>query len=206
MTIQQKVLVLITALIIGLFVSRDVFALSLDPGEEFTFTDTNPIISVDPEEEDTWILIHTLGDGEFDPDLGGNEDIDILSAILTLNLTYTAERQGRSGEFQVRIKTELDEINIGQIQINPGGAGPYTTTFEPILIKDNALRAISEDKSARIELEVKKGTLHSVNSSTLYGNGVVAPEPISMVLVGVGMLGLPFLRRFRGLKKGSARR
>jgi len=83
-------------------------------------------------------------------------------------------------------------------QIKWNGAGPYTTTFAPISLKDNALKAISEDKSARIELEVKKGTLHSVNSSTLSGNGVVAPEPVSMVLVGVGMLGLPFLQKLRG--------
>ena len=190
--------VAIVVLLLGILVfAANAFALS--PGQSFTFEDINPIISIDPEEADTWILRHTLFDSEFDPALSGNEIIDILSATLTLNLTYTAEQQGKSGEFQLKIKTELDEINLGLIQIKPDGAGPYTTTFAPISLKEHALRAISEDKSARIELEVKKGTLHSVNSSTLSGNGVVAPEPVSMLLVGVGMLGLPFLLRSRRL-------
>ena len=64
----------------------------------------------------------------------------------------------------------------------------------------DALNSIA-DKAAGMKLHAVYGTVESVNSSMLSGSGVVAPEPISMLLVGAGMAGLPLAGRFRRFRR-----
>lgn len=63
---------------------------------------------------------------------------------------------------------------------DPLAAGSYTLEFGVRNVKNNLNPSIA-----------------------LFDGATVAPEPISMLLVGVGMFGLPFALRFRGFTKRS---
>ncbi|MBI5025703.1 MAG: PEP-CTERM sorting domain-containing protein, partial [Nitrospirae bacterium] len=75
-------------------------------------------------------------------------------------------------------------------------SGPFVKAWTHKITEPLALQAIA-DKSALIKLTANVGKLDEVHFSFIGGSGVVAPEPITMALVGAGMAGLPFAGRFR---------
>jgi hypothetical protein len=187
----------IAILIAGLliFAAANVFALS--PGTPFTFAD-----AVFPGATNTWT--HSIA--SFTPSLSGNEPLNITSADLYLNLTFTPawfDLGGGQGVYLYVGSPSLDGYYIGNSFIyGTSTPGQVTANWLTLITNPSALNAIA-DKQAQILLTSNYGTLNSVNFSYLHGEGVVGPEPISMLLVGVGIAGLPVAGRFRRfIKKG----
>lgn len=189
-------------LIFGLILATNAFALT----GTFTFTDTVSSPAA-PTVGTTWTWTHTLKNTDFKPLLIG--DIDkIISAKLALNFTFIPAQTGNCTNYQLHLKTDLDDIKlIGTYNDTFYDSGEKTRDWEIIIKNGNALNAIS-DKSASIFLIAKKGEIDQVNSSTLSGTGIgnVAPEPVSMVFVGAGFVALPFLRKMRGKIKSTLHR
>lgn len=194
--IKRKALILV--LLAGmLVVSPNAFALSV--GDTFEFSNT-----VDAIIGNTWT--HTLSNTDFDPELDGNEPLIINSGNLEVEFTFTPAYLSSGGYgFSLYVATpSLDGYYTGQTYVHWYNTDPGVVTdqWSTDITESAALRAIA-DKSAAIKLTANVGTLNSVDSSTLSGSGVVAPEPISMLLVGIGMVGMPFAGRFRRFLRRS---
>lgn len=106
--------------------------------------------------------------------------------------------EAKDNEFEITIKSRFDDRKIGAIEGEFTSGGPHTLTGTFDITKTKILSQLL-DQSATIELTSKKGTITGVAYSTLSGtgNGVVAPEPLSMILVGTGLAGLPLAGRIR---------
>lgn len=195
--IKRKALILV--LLAGMLIlAANAFA--LDPGTPFTFTDT-----VSPGATSTWT--HNLSNTDFTPNLNGTEPYLIInSGNLNLNFTFTPVwyQINQQYGFALTVMTpSLDSYYIGDTYFYWSNSPiTVTTTWSTSITESSALNAIA-DKSAAIKLTANVGTLNSVNSSTLSGSGVVAPEPVSMLLVGIGMAGMPFAGRFRRFLRRS---
>lgn len=189
-------------LIFGLILATNAFALT----GGFTFSDNNIINLQNDSTSGSWTWTHTLQNTDFKPLLIGDID-EITSAKLALNFTFTPAQAGNSTNYQLHLKTDLDDIVLGTYNDAFYDSGEKTRDWEIIIGKKNALIAIS-DKSAEIVLSAQTGEIYRVNSSTLSGTGIgnVAPEPVSMVFVGVGFVSLPFLRKMRGKIKSTHHR
>jgi hypothetical protein len=187
---------LITILVAGLLVfATNVFALS--PGTPFTFAD-----AVFPGATNIWTHSITT----FAPSLSGSEPLKITSADLYLDLTFTPawyDLGGGQGVYLYVGTPSLDSFYIGNTLIyGTSTPGQVNISWLALITNPSALNAIA-DKQAQIILTSNFGTLNNVNFSYLHGEGVVGPEPISMLLVGVGIAGLPVAGRFRRfIKKG----
>ena len=189
--LKGKILVVCLLLSITFFTGS---AFALSAGTPFTFTHT-----VNPGAPDTWD--HNLSNTDFDLDLDGSEPYLIInSGNLELNLTFTPvwiDLGGGYG-FSLSIGTpSLDGYYTGNtFNYWNTTSGQVTTTWSAPITSQFALDAIA-DKEAKIILYANVGSIDSVNSSTLSGTGSVGPEPISMVLVSVGIAGLPIAGRIR---------
>jgi hypothetical protein len=182
--------VLITILVAGLLIfATNVFALS--PGASFDFGDI-----VFPGATNTWTHSITY----FDPPLSGSEPLIINSGNLFLNLTFTPlwfPLGGGQGFYLYVGSPSLDNYYIGNTFIYGSTTpGTVTTSWLTTITSPSALNAIA-DKNAKIILTSNYGSLNNVNFSALWGKGTVAPEPVSMLLVGVGIAGLPIAGRIR---------
>jgi hypothetical protein len=189
--LRVKILVVCLLLSITVF---SVNAYALSAGTPFTFGDI-----VFPGATNTWT--HSLSNTtDFFPQLSGSEPLIINSGYLFLNLTFTPTLF-LPGFYLYAVTPSLDSYYTGNTFFY-GSTTPGTFTanwFAPIT-SPSALNAIA-DKNANIILTSNYGNLNSVNVSALSGTGVVAPEPVSMLLVGAGIAGLPVARRFRRLIK-----
>lgn len=193
---KKKVLVLM--LVFGFLVfATNAFALA--PGSPFSFLDTTT-----PGAVFEWT--HILDNTDFTPNLDGTEPYLIInSGWLNLSLNFTpAVVTGLPFTFYafVAIQT-LDNKWMSPLEPAYASLFPSSVTdwwWTAAITNPAALAAIA-DKSATMRLNVLHGTLNKVNYASLSGSGVVGPEPISMVLVGAGMAGLPFAKRLRRLVK-----
>jgi hypothetical protein len=177
---------LITILVAGLLIfATNVFALS--PGTSFDFGNI-----VFPGATNTWT--HSITN--FAPPLSGSEQLIINSGNLFLNLTFTPSLF-LPGFYLYVGNPSLDGYNIGNTFIYGSTTpGTVTTSWLTPITMPSALSAIA-DKQAQIILNSNYGSLNNVNFSALWGKGTVAPEPVSMLLVGVGIAGLPIAGRIR---------
>jgi len=194
MKLKKKVLIML--LIAGILVlATNAFA--LNPGDPFTFSNTVP-----PGATTSWT--HNLLNTDFAPNLSGSEPLIITSATDSLNFTFTPASISIPGlpPFYVEIQVlTLDGYYTGSTYTYGSSSSSQVTTYLPAPITGlDALNSIA-DKAAGMKLHAVYGTVNSVNSSMLSGSGVVAPEPISMLLVGAGMAGLPLAGRFRRFKR-----
>jgi hypothetical protein len=193
--LKKKALVAI--LVAGILIfATNVFALS--PGTPFSYIDI-----VFPGATDTWT--HNITN--FFPSPSGSEQLIINSGYLLLNLTFTPAwfpLVGGGGFYSYSGTPSLDGYYIVNT-FNYGSTtpGPVIYSWLTPITSQFALNAIA-DKTANIILTSTNGNLNSVNISALYGGGTVAPEPVSMLLVGAGLAGLPAAKRFRRfMRKGS---
>jgi len=192
--LRGKILVVCLLLSITIFAGS---AFALSPGTPFSFIDV-----VLPGSTNTWT--HSITN--FAPPLSGSEPLIINSGNLFLNLTFTPEwfpLVGGGGFYLFDRTPDLDGYDIGNTFIyGTTTPGQVTTSWLTPITSQFALNAIA-DKQAQIILRSGHGTLNNVTYSGLWGKGVVGPEPISMVLVGVGIAGLPVAGRIRRfIKKG----
>jgi hypothetical protein len=185
--------VLIMLLVAGLLIfATNVFALS--PGASFSFAN-----AVFPGATNTWT--HSLSNTtDFAPSLSGSEPLIITSGDLYLNLTFTPlwfDLGGGQGVYLYVGSPSLDGYYIGNSLIyGSTSPGQVTINWLTPITSQLALNAIA-DKQAQIILSSNYGNLNKVNFSFLHGGGVVGPEPVSMLLVGVGIAGLPVAGRVR---------
>ena len=189
--LKGKILVVVFLLGVTIFAGN---AFALSAGTPFTFSNT-----VNPGAILTWT--HNLSNADFDPDLDGDEPYLIInSGNLELDLTFTPVWIDLGGGFGFSLSIgtpSLDGYYTGNTfnywNTTPG---QVTTTWSAPITSQFALDAIA-NKEAKIILYANVGSIDSVNSSTLSGSGSVGPEPISIVLVGVGIAGLPVAKRIR---------
>ena len=189
--LKERILVVFFLLSI-IALTANAYALPQPPGTEFTFWDTETPTTPNP-----WT--HTLIGGDFNQPLQGAESLIIERARLLLSLNFTPAFVGGAKPYVFMAFVTLDGLPMSTKLIK------YSFTSDDLVTKNwkagitnpFALDAIA-NKSAVININSLIGTLDSVNYSSLRGKGmVVAPEPISMVLVGVGISGLPIAKRIR---------
>jgi hypothetical protein len=188
--LKKKILFVFFFLSITIFVGS-AYALTQPPGTISHFLDTESPIT------NKWF--HTLTPGEFyNEPLGGTEPLIIERARLFLLLDFTTDV---NGVFKARVRFDGTKLQKS-IKFSYSPNESITAQLWKVSIPDSLLGEIA-DKSVKIKIITKKGTLDDVNFSTLKGTLMVAPEPVSMLLVGVGIAGLPVAGRFRRfIKKG----
>ncbi|MFH1702732.1 MAG: hypothetical protein ABIB41_04765 [Nitrospirota bacterium] len=188
--IRRKIFVFVLLLGI-LLLTTD--ALALEVGEHFGFYDV-----VLPGATNPWT--HSLDNiDDFTPDLNGTEpNLIIDHAMLLLSLNFKPY-SNRFGKYGFKASVYLDDLFLGKIY--------YISFLDHWVMNKHWGRSITDpdllnkisDKSAKIEIITSRGRLKYVNHSVLLGSGHVGPEPISMALVGAGLVGLPIAVRFRRL-------
>ena len=190
--LKGKIFVVFFLLSIAIF-AGSAFALlpPLPPGTDLTFEDIETSIT------NPWTQI--MDNSSFDPDLQDNEPLIIEKARLLLSLNFTPDYVPSKKKYFFRAIVNFDgSILTKLIKYKSSSADPVSNWEWKVNIPDAALAYIA-DKSVNIEITpfFERGTLDGVNSSTIIGKASVAPEPISMVLVGVGLAGLPVAGRIR---------
>ena len=168
-------------------------ALALTVGQHFGFYDFMLPGTTNPWE-------HSLDNNEFIPHLLGNEPLIIEHALLMLSLNFSPRYIPTLDKYVFRSAVKLDGKCLGKIgylsNFNYSSKNWFwwNSITNPVILDD-----IGIDRLASIEIKVSKGTLNYVSHSVLLGSGHVGPEPISMALVGAGLVGLPIAVRFRRL-------
>ncbi len=186
--LKGKILVVFFLLSIFMFA---VNAFALPPGHPFTFKDT-----VIPESANPWT--HFLDNTDFNPALDDTEPFLIIErAKLKLRLNFIPQSVDSIYVFIANVT--LDGYSLTNQLISYAslsGDAVKKWLWSTKITNPDALNAIA-DKQAEIKITPLFGTLDKVKYASLSGGGAVAPEPISMVLVGVGMVGLPIAKRIR---------
>lgn len=193
--LKKKVIVGFLILGIAIFVSN---AFALPPGTPFTFEDI-----VIPNKANPWT--HFLDNTDFSPSLDGTEPFLIIDyANLTLKLNFKPKLLFDSLYGFFALPT-LDGYILSNNLIsyiannnNPVNNWLWSTN----ITNPDALNAIA-DKQAEIQITTLWGTLKKIKYSSVSGGGSVGPEPVSMLLVGFGLAGLPVAGRLRRFIKGE---
>jgi hypothetical protein len=181
----------LTLLVGMLVIAGNAFALT--PGTPFSFVD----MVVSPTGT-SWT--HTLDNSDFSIGLSGTEHLKIQDAWMGLLLGYTPQSLniGSSTISLFAAKPTLDGLAASNTLIGNVGNSPVPGfQWWTVHITDSSVLAAIADKSATISITSLAGTVDKVYASALYGKGVVAPEPVSMALVGFGLAGLPIAGRLR---------
>lgn len=182
---MKKGKVFVYILLLGILVlTTDAFALPV--GQHFGFYDLVVLPGTNP-----WT--HNLDNDVFIPNLDDNEPLIIEHALLLLSLNF---KPSIIGKFKASV--ELDGESLGIINYNFNNNLVRNRRWWKSITNPDILDLIA-DRPAEIRINVLKGTLNYVRHSVLLGSGVVGPEPISMALVGAGLVGLPIAVRFRRL-------
>jgi hypothetical protein len=194
--LKKKILVVVFLLSITIF-AGNAFAL-LPAGTDLKFKDIETSIA-----PNSWTQI--IDNNSFHQHLQDTEPLIIDRAKLILSLDFTPEYVPSKDKYFFTAVVSFDgSILTKLIKFSSSSADPVSNWEWKVRIPDAALNYIV-DKSVDIEITpfLGRGTLNEVNSSTIRGRATVAPEPISMVLVGVGIAGLPAAGRIRRfIKKG----
>lgn len=185
---MNKKIVIIFFLISVIFIfAGDSFA--LEPGDWFgfydwEFPDNNP-------DNNTW----THENYNFIPQVEDSDPLIITHAWLILSIDFKPSYNSQIYNYSASIY--LDNLTLGNIQ--------YSSPFKKTVYNYRWFKSISDqdilnniaDRSATILIDTTSGTLKDVNHSVLLGTGKVGPEPISIALVGAGLVGLPIAVKFR---------
>jgi hypothetical protein len=162
-------------------------ALALDVGAPFWFYDCEL-----PGETTSWS--HDFYDVDkndfFYPSLDGSEpNLIIDRAWLLLSLNFTPS------DHVFKAYIMLDGVSLGIIDYH------FSNNLDKNRLWSTRITnpIILFDREPNIEINELTGTLKYVHNSILAGSGHVGPEPISMALVGAGLVGLPIAVRFRRL-------
>lgn len=193
--LKGKILVIFFLLSITIFAGS---AFALPPGHHFTFKDT-----VIPDTANPWT--HFLDNADFNPDLNGTEPFLIINrARLLLKINFTPQLVDSLNVFVASVTLDGNLLSDKLISyVSLSGNKVKNWLWSTGITNPDALNAIA-DKQAEIKITPLFGTLDKIKYASLRGAGVVGPEPISMVLVGVGMAGLPIAGRIRRLiKRGN---
>jgi len=125
----------------------------------------------------------------------GDHSITITHAVLKLKFDFTPEKLGKHN-FGESFTLVIDGKKAGTYNYSSTNGKKQNNVTWSITLSPRILKELS-DRTANVVLVSKLGTITDVNRSLVKGRYNVAPEPISMALVGMGLIGLPFARRFR---------
>jgi hypothetical protein len=169
-------------------------ALALPVGQHFGFYD----VVFPSHPEDTWS--HYLNNYNFIPHLNDTEpNLIIEHAWMLISLNFKPLYNPAIHQFVFNASVELDGNNLGNIIYTSWHKySVYDWHWWKSITNQTILTAIAT-RSPEIHINTLTGKFKSVNYSLLGGSGHVGPEPISMALVGAGLVGLPIAVRFRRL-------
>ena len=202
MSIQKKGkgTVLIVVLLLGILVfAANAFALPQGTLVEFkdvispagSTSWTHSLDATDVWQEGTEPRVFSLG----------TELLIVSEATLYLTLDFEADCIGDNCKFKSFVSIPyLDGEELSTTVSYSGKKKNVKDRKFEIPVDLSALAAIG-DRVFTISLVDDMGSLKNIDSSLVKGEGTIAPEPVSMLLVGIGMLGLPFLRRARGFSR-----
>jgi hypothetical protein len=186
---MKKGKIFVFVLLFGILImSANAFALPV--GQHVGFYD----FEILPGQPDNWSWTHSLTKYNFIPYLDGDEpNLIIDHALLLLSLNFTP----------------CDHVFKAYLKLGDESLGTIYYHFSNNLVKDllwftSITNSVISNENgiyelAKIEIDVKKGTLNCIHNSVIVGSAHVGPEPISMALVGAGLAGLPIAVRFRRL-------
>lgn len=114
------------------------------------------------------------------------------SFVGTPTLSIALKGDSQNHNFTDGLYLTIANNKITEINRNSLVNGLYSYTFNPGTL--GSLNSAIRNNSVSFTLLRSSGT-SIISSATL--KGTVAPEPVSMALVGAGLVGLPFARRLR---------
>jgi len=185
--IRRKIYVFV--LLLGvLILTTNVFALPV--GQHVGFFDLEF-----PGSTNSWT--HSLTKYNFIPNLDDNEPLIIKHALLLLSLNFEPIKD--MGKYIFNASVDLEGSLLGDINYSSRRKHWVYNLIWGTSITDSFILDKIANKSATITITQNIGTVKYVQHSVLLGSARVAPEPISMALVGAGLVGLPIAVRFRRL-------
>ena len=186
---MKKGKIFVFVLLLGILVlSTNAFALPV--GQHFGFFDV-----MLPGATNNWT--HSLNNFNFIPHLEDNEPLIIEHALLLLSLNFEPIKD--MGKYIFKASVDLEGSLLGNINYSSRRKHWVYNLIWGTSITDSFILDKIADKSATITITQNIGTVKYVQHSVLLGSARVAPEPISMALVGAGLVGLPIAVRFRRL-------
>lgn len=196
-----KILLIVMAVFVG---AMDGPSFALPIGTPLTFQNT-----VTPGNTLQWT--HVLHNADFSPNLGSSDHFSVTDANLALQMDLVLGSFFGIGVIDVTASGDGFSITKHIDFSGPAGAvlnnQPYLI---PLGSDPNVLNAMA-DKSLTISLVVTPffgGAVTNIDSSEITGRAVVIPDPVSTVvpepgsllLLGMGLIGLGLCGRKRAMK------